>query len=128
MEVPKYDILIIDDSKYIKLLLTEIIELKGFTCRTVDNISLAMRELENYLPKLILLDVHLPDSSGYDFCKKLKSSKRFNKILIYYFTGVAETEVAIKALETKADGYLIKPFDLSEFYNIIELVKQNTVV
>ena len=105
-------------------MLTEIIESKGFTSRAVENISLAMQELENYIPKLIFLDIHLPDSNGYDFCKMLKSSEKFNKILVYYFTGVAEVEVAVKALETKADGYLKKLFDLSDFNDIFELVKQ----
>ncbi|MFW9971432.1 MAG: PleD family two-component system response regulator [Candidatus Odinarchaeota archaeon] len=120
----KYDILIIDDSLFIKKLLTEIIELKGYTCKTVNKISLAMQELETYLPKLILLDVNLPDSSGYDFCKNLKSTEKFKNVLIYYFTGVTEAEIAIKTLETKADGYLKKPFKISEFNNIFELINQ----
>ncbi len=124
MEDLKYDILIIDDSKYIKKLVTEIIESRGFTCRAVENISLAMQELDRYQPKLIFLDVNLPDSNGYDFCKMLKSTKKFKKILVYYFTGVAKAEVTLKALETKADGYLKKPFDLSDFNDIFELVKQ----
>jgi DNA-binding response OmpR family regulator len=124
MEDFNYDILIIDDSKYINKLLTEIIESKGYKCKTVENTSLAMKELEFYLPKLVLLDVNLPDSNGYDFCKMLKSTKRFNKMLIYYFTGVTEGEVAVKALETKADGYLKKPFDLSDFNDIFEHIKE----
>jgi len=124
MEDPQYDILIVDDSKYIKMLLTEIIESKGYTCRAVENISLAMEELDTCLPKLILLDVNLPGSNGYDFCKMLKSTEKFNKVLVYYFTGVTEAEVAVKTLETKADGYLKKPFDLSDFNDIFEHIKQ----
>jgi two-component system nitrogen regulation response regulator NtrX len=127
MEDLKYDILIIDDSKYIKNLMTEIIESRGLTCRAVENISLAMQELDKNQPKLIFLDVNLPDSNGYDFCKTLKSTKKFKKILVYYFTGVAKAEIAVKALETKADGYLKKPFDLSDFNEIFELVKHYVV-
>lgn len=58
----------------------------------------------------IFFEVNLPDSNGYNFCKMLKSSEKFNKILVYYFTGVTEAEVVVKALETKADGYLKKTF------------------
>ncbi|MFX0003172.1 MAG: PleD family two-component system response regulator [Candidatus Hodarchaeota archaeon] len=123
MEDSNYDILIIDDSQYIKRLLTQIIELKGFTCKSVENISLAMQELEYNLPKLIFLDVNLPDSNGYDFCKVIKSVERFKNILIYYFTGISKSDVAVKTLETKADGFLTKPFDLSDFNDIFDHIK-----
>ncbi|MFX0020712.1 MAG: PleD family two-component system response regulator [Candidatus Hermodarchaeota archaeon] len=127
MEDSKYDILIIDDSKYIEKLLTIIIKSKGYSCKAVESTYSAMKELEAHIPKLILLDVNLPDSNGYDFCKMLKSSKKFNKILVYYFTGVTETEIAVKALETNADGYLKKPFDLSDFNDIFDQIKQYSI-
>jgi len=65
---------------------------------------------------------------GYEFCRMLKSKEKFRKILIYYFTGVAEAEVAIKTLETRADGYLKKPFDLSNFNEILEHIEQKSIV
>ncbi|GAG63940.1 unnamed protein product, partial [marine sediment metagenome] len=42
------------------------------------------------------------------------------KFYLYYFTGVPETEVAIKAIETKADGYLKKPSNISDFDDILQ--------
>ena len=42
---------------------------------------------------------------------------------MYYFSGVPEAEVAIKTLETKADGFLKKPFDLSDFDDILGQLK-----
>jgi len=123
----QYDILIVDDSKFIIELLTDIIQSKGFTCKSVENLSSAMDELNNRVPKLIFLDINLPGANGYKFCEKLKSTEKFKKILIYYFTGVSEAEVAIKALETRADGYLKKPFDLSDFNDILEHLDQKSV-
>lgn len=82
-----------------------------------------MQESKIYIPKLIFLDVSLPDSNGCDFCIKLKSSEVFKKIIVYYFTGIAEAEVVVKTVETKTDGYLKKPLDLSDFIDIFELVK-----
>lgn len=123
----EYDILIVDDSRFIITLLKEIIKLKGFTCKAVESISEAKEELNNHIPKLLFLDVNLPDSNGYEFCKMLKSKEKFRKVLIYYFTGVSEAEIAIKALETRADGYLKKPFDLSDFIDILEHIEQSSV-
>ncbi len=121
-----YDILIIDDSKYIVALLNEIIKSKGFTCKAVNNTSEAIEELDKHIPKLVFLDVNLPDASGYDFCKMIKTNDKFREILVYYFTGVPEAIVAIKALETKADGYLKKPFDISDFNDILEHIKHTS--
>ena len=72
------------------------------------------------------MDVNLPDSNGYEFCKILKSKDEFRKVLVYYFTGVSEAEIAIKALETRADGYLKKPFDLSDFNDILNHLEQSS--
>ena len=128
MENSQYDILIVDDSKFIIELLSKIIQLKGYTFKAVDRFSKAKSELANNQPKLIFLDVNLPDSNGYEFCRKLKSKVKFKNTLIYYFTGMPESEVALKALETKADGYLTKPFDLSDFDDIFVHLDQNATV
>ncbi|MEE9377179.1 MAG: response regulator [Candidatus Lokiarchaeia archaeon] len=114
-----------DDSKLIRKLLTEILESKGYTCSAVNNFSKAKEELNKCKPKLIFLDVNLsdsnlPDSNGYEFCRSIKSTKKFKNILIYYFTGVSESEIGIKALETRADGYLKKPFDIADFDDILQ--------
>ena len=124
MEKDNYDILIIDDSKYIIDFLTKFIELKGYTCTTVYEASKAIDVINLYSPKLIFLDVNLPDSNGYEFCKMLKSDNKFKKILVYFFTGEPESEVALKALQIGADGYLKKPFDLSDFDEIFEHLDQ----
>ncbi len=117
------EVLIIDDSKYITDLLYKILEFKGYSCHSVNNTSKAIEYLKGHKPKLIFLDIHLPNSSGYEFCEGMKSDEKYKDILIYYFSGVPESEVAIKTLETKADGYLKKPFDLSDFDDILDHLK-----
>ena len=119
-----YDILIIDDSKYIIELLTQIFTLKGYTCKAVRDFSSAMNELNNYKPKIIFLDVNMPDLNGYNFCKMIKSNEKLNDILVYYLTGVPQSEISIKTLETKADGYITKPFDLSDFNDVFDYINQ----
>ncbi len=119
-----YDILIIDDSKFIIKLLTEIITLRGYTCKAVGNFPNAMKELNSAKPKLIFLDVNMPDLNGYKFCKMIKSEEKFNNILVYYLTGVPLAEISVKTLETKADGFITKPFNLLDFNDIFEHLKQ----
>ncbi|KKL93933.1 hypothetical protein LCGC14_1869760, partial [marine sediment metagenome] len=80
----------------------------------------ATEELKVNKPKLIILDINLPDSNGYEFCKMVKSNEKYKDILVYYFSGVPESEVRIKTIETKADGYLKKPFDVTDFDDLLE--------
>lgn len=125
MEPSQYDILIIEDSKYIIELLTDIITSKGFSCKAARNFPEAMEELNTIKPKLIFLDVNMPDLNGYEFCIMLKEEEKFSNILIYYLTGTPQSEVAIKTLETKADGYITKPFNLSDFNDVFDYMNKD---
>ena len=71
-------------------------------------------------PKLILLDILLPDSDGYEICKTIKSDKSLNDIPIYYITAVPESEVRESLKKTGAEGYFLKPFNMSEFNLLLE--------
>ncbi len=79
-----------------------------------------MKELEEVLPKVILLDILFPDISGYDICKKLKTTERLKNIHIFYITALPGYEVKLKMKETLANGYFLKPFNFSEFEIISE--------
>lgn len=124
-EISQYDILIIDDCNYISELLTEIIKSKGYSCKAVNNFPNVMKELNSYKPKLIFLDVNMPDLNGYKFCEMIKSEKKFQNILVYYLTGVPESEVFIKALETHADGFITKPFDIHDFDDVFDYLSDD---
>lgn len=58
----------------------------------------------------------------------LKSKNEFGNVLIYYFTGISEAEIAVKTLETQADGYLKKPFDFYDFNDILDQLEQNNAI
>ena len=126
MKPSQYDILIVEDSKYIIELLFDIIISKGFSCKAARNFPEVMAELNKKKPpKLIFLDINLPDLNGYKFCKYLKSEEKYKDILVYYLTGNPQTEVALKVLETRADGYITKPFDLSSFKDVFDYIKNS---
>ena len=117
-----YDVLIVDDSSSMGFLLTDIITTKGHSAKWVNNFQHAMEELNKHKPKVILLDVNMPDLNGYKFCEMLKAEKKYDNILVYYLTGVSKDQIQIKVLETKADGYLSKPFQMSDLDDILEYV------
>jgi len=111
----QYDILIVDDDAYTIKLLTDIFEAKGYICEKASTGKDAFELLEKSKPKLILLDIILPDINGYEICKKLKTRKELVKVPIYYITAVSPNEVKKNMKETGADGYFLKPFKLTDF-------------
>ena len=76
----EYDILIIEDDLTTIQLLTSYFESKGFTCKGVISGTKGLEEITKKPPKIVLLDVILPDYSGYDICKLIKSNNKFRNI------------------------------------------------
>ena len=70
-------------------------------------------------PDMILLDVNLPDVNGFELCRKLRADPQTKDIRILMLSGVARESADIaKGLESGADGFIVKPFVISD------LVKQ----
>ncbi len=114
----EYDILLVDDDISTNKVLIDYFQLKGYSCKDVISGSETFKELSIYKPKIILLDILLPDINGYEICKKIKSEELYKGIPIFYITAIPENEVKLKMKETMADGYFLKPFNLPEFENL----------
>jgi len=117
---PQYEILLIEDDLATIRLLTSYFESKGYKCKGVVSGTKGLEELRGGVPKLILLDIILPDISGYEICKMIKDHKVYREIPIYLLTAIPGSEVEKKIDETKADGYILKPFDFSDFQVIFQ--------
>lgn len=108
-------IVVVDDDPSVGLLISVI--LKKLNYRVVS--LLKGQELLDYLskespPNLILLDLKLPDIDGYELCKKIRENPMTSFIPIIVITGVEEIDSRIKLIETGADDYINKPFDVRE--------------
>ena len=119
-ESSQYDILLIEDDLATIRLLTSYFESKGFSCKGVVSGTKGLEELANQPPRLVLLDIILPDYSGYDICKQIKSNKKFQNISVYLLTAIPGSEVEKNLKESNADGYILKPFDFSDFEVIFQ--------
>ncbi len=119
-ETSQIDILLIEDDLATIRLLTSYFESKGFSCKGVVSGSKGLEELANNPPKLVLLDIILPDYSGYDICKRIKASKELQDISVYLLTAIPGSEVEKNLEDSNADGYILKPFDFSDFEVIFQ--------
>ena len=85
-------------------------ERKGYICKGVTSGTEGLKELDNHTPKLVLIDTVLPDYSGYELCKQIKSNKQFRNTPVYLLS-VQGTKVDRYLRECRADGYISKSFD-----------------
>ena len=122
-ESTQYDILLIEDDLATIRLLTSYFESKGFSCKGVVSGKKGFEEINNNLPKVILLDIILPDYSGYDICKQIKMNKELKIIPVFLLTAIPGSEVEKHMEETHADGFILKPFDFSDFEIVFKHLK-----
>ena len=118
----QYDILIIEDSLPTINLLREYFESKGYTCKCALSGNKGLDALKSFKPKLILLDIMLPDINGFDLCKNIKINEETKDIPVYYLTAIPALKVEERMKDTKADGRILKPFNLSDLNLLFELL------
>ncbi len=104
-------ILIVDSSVQSTDLMSQCLENNNFEIFTSESGFNALGKISLFKPDLIIIDVDLPDVSGFDVCKKVKSNPETEYILVL-LTSVLETrDLRIRAVEVGADDYIEKPFD-----------------
>lgn len=110
----KESILVIDDTRTNLHLLTEILTQAGYAVRPVPDGKLALASIQAALPDLILLDIMMPNLSGYDLCKRLKANEDTHDIPIIFISALDEIFDKIKAFEIGGVDYITKPFQPEE--------------
>lgn len=112
MNLQPKKILLLDDSDDMGLLVKQ--SLKDHLVTQSLDISAARKLLATETFDLILIDVHLPDGSGFDFCIELTEDPNFAKIPKILLTGRAEISDKVYGLNCGAIDYITKPFSTLE--------------
>ncbi|MEP6596272.1 MAG: response regulator [Ginsengibacter sp.] len=107
-------ILIIDDDEDLVDVVKYILITKGFHVQTHPNSQNVSDVVKNYNPDLIFLDIRLYGESGTDICRELK--RKYNIPIILFS---ADTRLGEAFADCDADGFLEKPFDLTDLLHII---------
>jgi len=117
-------ILVVDDEPNIRDLLASGLRFAGFSVLAVGNGTDAVVAAEKGNPDLILLDVMLPDMSGFSVTKKLRSMNILAPVL--FLTARDEVEDKITGLTVGGDDYMTKPFSLDEIIARINAILRRT--
>ncbi|MGL4501311.1 MAG: diguanylate cyclase domain-containing protein, partial [Planktothrix sp.] len=111
---PLTSILIVDDTPDNLYLLSAMLTDQGYNVRCVINGSAAIMGAITDPPNLILLDIRMPQMSGYEVCKQLKSSERTRDIPVIFLSALNEVFDKIQAFEVGGLDYITKPFEIRE--------------
>jgi two-component system, OmpR family, response regulator RegX3 len=111
MRFGKRTILLVEDEESITAPLVEALEREGFDAAVSPTAAGSLELADEVKPDLVLLDVMLPDGSGFDVCRELRARSRVPIIML---TARGEEADRVAGLELGADDYVVKPFSARE--------------
>ena len=122
----EYKILIVDDVMSNVLLLKVLLTYEKFAIATASNGRQALEQVEKENPDLVLLDVMMPDMSGFEVAQHLKSNPNTADIPIIFLTALNSTADIVKGFQVGANDFISKPFNKEEL--IIRVTHQISLV
>jgi DNA-binding response OmpR family regulator len=111
MEASLAKVLIVDDDIHITNLITRFLKQKNYQVEYASDGQTAREIFKVFRPDLVILDINLPDTLGYNLCEEMQKN---NDVFILMLTSRTDVEDKKKGFLMGADDYLTKPFDLEE--------------
>lgn len=110
-------VLIVEDEAGINDILSRALSKEGYIIRSAYTGKEALEYVKNFKPHLVLLDIMLPDTTGFELAKRIS-----NNSYVIMITARNEISDKIKCMELGADDYITKPFDIREVKMRVKVV------
>ena len=118
----EYKVLIVDDVISNVLLLKVLLTNEKFNIVTAGNGTQALEQVKKEKPDLVLLDVMMPDISGFEVAQQMKADPEMSEIPIIFLTAKTLKEDILEGFKIGADDYITKPFSMEELTFRIEAI------
>lgn len=119
-------ILIVDDDIHITNLIIRFLRQKDYLVESAYDGKTARQIFAEFSPDLVILDINLPDTLGYNLCEEMQSH---SDVFILMLTSRTDTEDKKRGFLTGADDYLTKPFDLQELeFRLQAILRRRRIV
>jgi DNA-binding response OmpR family regulator len=123
-EAKPIKLLIVDDDEDYARLLVECFNGLGFQVVYVDSGQKALREVKELLPDIMLLDIVMPEIDGFEVCRQVRQLPECANMIVIMLTAKEEVEDKIKGIDIGANDYIVKPFGLSELFEVVARVNR----
>ncbi|MCI6497366.1 response regulator transcription factor [Lachnospiraceae bacterium HCP1S3_C3] len=120
-------IFIVEDDKNIREIEAFSLKNSGYEIEEFPNAAEFYKRLEEEIPKLIVLDLMLPDDDGLNIVAKLRKDARWKKIPIILVTAKTTEMDKVRGFEIGADDYLTKPFGVMELISRVKALLRRTM-
>lgn len=117
-------ILVVEDDEFLNDGLCEILEKSGYAVESVNCCKKAHEKLQQGGFSLVLLDVMLPDGTGFDLCTQIRSSG--NNTPVLFLTACDDEIQVVRGLDCGGDDYVTKPFKLQELLSRVRALLRRT--
>ncbi len=119
-------VLVIEDEEPISQLLAYNLTKEGFTVAISSDGDEALMAVDEEKPDLVLMDWMLPNVSGIELCRQLRTRSETREIPVIMLTARGEEEDRVRGLDVGADDYVTKPFSMSELVARMRAVLRRT--
>lgn len=116
------ELLIVDDDPFMTEILEQGLGDRGYNVTARASAQAAMTAIASDQPDLVLLDVNLPDMSGYQICQNLRRDAATRELAIIMLSACTDNKDIVNGLRAGADDYVTKPFDFTVLREKIEAV------
>ena len=114
-------IMVVDDEPDILFTVGQMLELSGYeVIKAVDGKE-CLEKLSEHTPDLVLLDIMMPEMSGWDVAAKIKENPSWNNIPIIFLTAKGDT-MSVGMGGLASEDYIVKPFNVKDLKNRVEQV------
>ena len=107
-------VLVCDDEPFILESVSYVVKKEGFHLLTASNGKDALQTARTLMPELMLLDINMPEMTGFEVCQQLKDDETTKHICIIMLTANVQADDMEKAKQFGADGFIAKPFSPRE--------------
>ena len=119
-----FRVLVVDDDPDMAAFLARLLVADGMRAETAYDGKQALASVESAAPDLILLDVMLPDTSGFDICERLKGDSATALIPIVLVTALEDQASRVRGIEAGADDFLSKPVKREELMARVKTLRR----
>lgn len=114
------NVLVVEDNALNRLLISELLEPAGYQVREAVSLEEARRLLSEERPRLILMDMNLPDGHGLELVREVRADEALRQVPIAALSANAMQRDQAEALEAGCDSYLTKPLNLGQLLAEVE--------
>ncbi len=115
-------ILVVEDDRLLSAILQANLQHKGYRVLLAGSVVAAIQAMRLRRPDMLILDVMLPGTSGFTFCRRLKADETTSSIPVLMVSATAQAE---EATEAGADAFLVKPFSATQLMQTVSRLLGN---